>query len=206
MRLLKLIVQTIVSFIILAVSVQAQNQNADLKLYSFQDISELDTKHLHTFYKIEKYHGATDDKANHFNSFKNGDTTIFHFFILQPLYTVSPDTVNYTPEDTLMMYQNEDYSYRGFRISEKDKKIYAWLGYVFEKQFYSNMTSAQIETEKKSFIHNASVEWWYINKFKKIEYFERIDSGYLYDNYLVALKSISKKCSFIFIPKYEPFK
>jgi len=206
MRLVKLIVQTILLLVMRSVSVHAQNnQNTDLKLYTLEDISHIDAKHLHTFYEIKKYHGSTDDKAKQFNSFENGDTTIFHFFIIQPLYTVSKDTINYTPEDTLMMYQNEDYSYRGFRMSEKDHKIYAWLGYVFEKQFYSKLTPDQMEEEKKNFMHNASVEWWYINKFKKVEYFERIDSGYLYDNYLLALKNTSKKKPMFFIPKYEPF-
>jgi len=215
MSFVKLIVRSIILFVIFSSSVQAQkNKKIDTKLWEYKDVAEIDSVHLHTYYKIDRYWTGSSYWSNYINTFESNGMIYFQYFAALPLYTETlisttlgkDDTlIRYTREDTLMMFQNEDYSYRVNGTNIFVEHAYAWYGLVFEKVVSSTLTLEEREKIKLRFIKEAGYEIRNIERSKKIQYFERIDSGYEYESYLQALKNTSKKHPIIFIPKYESF-
>lgn len=206
MKRLPIFLVAVIAYCLCSNSVHAQKkQSADKTLFYLEDVSYIDTVPLHTFYKIKKYTRVTHEKKEYFTSFETGDNLMYQLFFVCPVYDTTK-AFDYTPEDTLMMFQNEDFSYREVYGKPVNNKIYAYIGYVFEKAIDNKLTAAQKQSAKDDFVKNATKEYYEISWKKKIEYYERIDSGYEYESYMHALHLNGNKKPIIFIPKFEPFK
>ncbi|WP_018342069.1 hypothetical protein [Cytophaga aurantiaca] len=143
MKKLPIYLFTVITCFLSVFSVQAQKkQSADTTLFYLEDVSYIDTVHLHVFYKIKKYIRATHEKKEYFTSFETQDNLMYQLFLVCPVYDTTK-AFDYTPEDTLMMFQNEDFSYREDFGKPVNNKIYAYIGYVFEKAIDNKLTVAQ---------------------------------------------------------------
>ena len=139
-------------------------------------------------------------------SFEKNGLLYLQLFVVFPI--VKKDTSSlpvFFAEDTLMMFENEDFSYRGMPFNAYKPHVFVWECLVFEKNISMELSTADQELLKNAFIWNADNEFYQKIKLKSIEYFERIESGYQYDNCLKALNVTNKRRPIIFIPKYEPF-
>ena len=174
-------------------------------LWEYKDVAQIDSIHLHKYYKIKNYYKSVYDGKEYFISFEKDDKLIYQFFIACPIYDKSK-AYDYSAEDTLMMFQNEDFSYRKVLGRPVNDTIYGYVGYVFEKVVDNNITDSQKKSAKDEFIKNAISECHEMSYKKKIEYFERVDSGYEYDTYIQAINPKTKMGTMIFIPQYESFK
>lgn len=210
MRLLKLFLVVTATWYILIGSVQAQkNKKIDMKLWEYNDASDLDTIHLHTYYKINAYYIGSSYWTNYVNTFELNGIIYFQLFLAFPVYsdTELPNNTGgpcYSREDTLIMFLNEDYSYRkaGCYLYAP---VYVWSGLVFEKAVSNALSKEDLEKVKLEFVNDAEYESRDIIRSKKIYYFERIGSGYEYENYIKAVNLTGTNTPLIFIPKYEPF-
>ncbi len=214
MKIYKIVLITFL-FCCSMLSLAQKNKITDTKLWEYKDVIEIDSIHLHTYYKIDSYNVGDSYWTSYIHTFEANGMVYYQFFVALPLYTKTSrktisnnnDTlVRYRREDTLMMFLNEDFSYRENGTNVFVDHAYAWYGLVFEKAVRADLTLEEREKIKLTFIKDAGYEIYNIQRYKKIQYFERIDSGYEYENYIKAIDSKAKRKPILFIPKYEPFK
>lgn len=206
-NIMRLVAVCIFMFLVHAHHANAQqNKQPDPELWVYNDAADIDSVHLHTYYKIEAYNAGNSYWTKYMNTFEANGLIYFQLFLAIPLYSEKEKVSSYTKDDTLMMFLNEDYSYREVRSPVYEQHAYAWYGLVFEKNVSSTLSSEEIEKAKLKFIADAKYELRDLERSKKIEYFQRIDSGYEYESYIKAINPKGKRLPIVFIPKYEPFK
>ncbi len=178
-----------------------KNKRANIQLCILVNISDIDKKYVYPNYKIGKYYESIAERKEIFIEEKNGEQLIYKSFILCPLYS-NTRVFNHSTENGPMIFENGELGYREI-LGPINNTIYAYVGYCFEKAIHGEIKDSEKESAKGIFMEQAASKCYEMSYKNKIEYFERVDSGYHYDQYIRALNTNNKPI--IFTPQFVPF-
>lgn len=132
----------------------AQNYlDKSLDYVSISHFRDFDTSHLHNYYEVKEHRifskGIFSD-----TSFVRKNRLITKLYIAVPIYS----DYNFTEEDTIMMYENEDFSYRGCYGLDK-LKYEVYLGIEYDTSINNKLNSYEKKVLRESFLKNSKLDF-----------------------------------------------
>ena|GEM_PF-5310927 len=171
--------------------------DSTLDYISLEHFRDFDTSHLHNYYEV-KEHRIFSKGISFDTSFINKNRSVIQLYVAVPIYS----DYNFTKEDTLMMFENEDFSYRGCYGLDK-LKYEVYLAIEYDTSISNKLNSYEQKVLRDSFIKN-SMSDFENRELDSFVYLKCLSSSSIdYNRYNKIITSSTKPI--ILIPINAPF-